>query len=66
VDVQIPEKLLFDMIDLLVEPQSLRPDQGVCVLSLEARNRVLDRLLSIRHQFLFDTPSASRQPAAKT
>ncbi len=60
-EVQIPEKLFFDMIDLLVEPQSLRPDEGICVLSLEARNRVLDRLLALRHRFLFN--SSARTPA---
>jgi len=56
--VQIPEKLFFDMIDLLVEPRSLRPDEGTCVLSIEARNLVLDRLLQIRHSLLFDPPPA--------
>ena len=62
-NVQIPEKLLYDMIDLLVEPQSLRPNDGTCVLSIDARNRVLDRLLAIRHRLLFDPP-ARPQPAA--
>jgi hypothetical protein len=51
--------LFFDVVDLLVEPQSLRPQEGTCVLSLDARNQVLERLLQIRHQFLFDPPPAS-------
>jgi hypothetical protein len=58
-NVNIPEKLFFDVVDLLVEPQSLRPQEGTCVLSLDARNQVLERLLQIRHQFLFDPPPAS-------
>ncbi len=56
--VPIPEKLFFDIIDLLVEPRSLRPNEGTCVLSLDARNQVLDRLLHIRHSLLFDSPSS--------
>ena len=62
-NVQIPEKLLYDMIDLLVEPQSLRPAEGTCVLDIDARNRVLDRLLTIRHRLLFDPP-VRPQPAS--
>ena len=64
-EVQIPEKLFFDMIDLLVEPQSLRPDEGICVLSLDARNRVLDRLLALRHRFLFNSASRTQTGTVK-
>ena len=65
-EIQIPEKLFFDMIDLLVEPRSLRPDEGICVLSLEARNRVLNRLLSIRHSFLFDSSARTHPDGSKS
>jgi hypothetical protein len=47
-NVKIPEDLFFDMVDLLVAPKILLPAQGNCVLALENRNRVLDRLLAIR------------------
>jgi hypothetical protein len=47
-NVKIPEDLFFDMVDLLVAPKTLLPAQGNCVLALENRNRVLDRLLAIR------------------
>lgn len=47
-NVKIPEDLFFDMVDLLVAPKTLLPAQGSCVLTIENRNRVLDRLLVIR------------------
>lgn len=47
-NVKIPEDLFFDMVDLLVEPKTLLPTSGDCVLAMENRNHVLNRLLDIR------------------
>ncbi|MCG6905232.1 MAG: hypothetical protein LJE63_01305 [Desulfobacteraceae bacterium] len=63
-NVKIPEDLFFDMVDLLVAPKALLPAQGNCVLTIENRNRVLDRLLVIRRavvQTIGHPPSADYQ-----
>lgn len=63
-NVKIPEDLFFDMVDLLVAPKTLLPAQGKCVLGIENRNRVLDRLLVIRRAVVHpigQLPSAEHQ-----
>ena len=50
--VAIPEKLFFDMVDLLKTPRSLVPAEGKCVLGLDKRNDVLDRLLKLRRDIV--------------
>lgn len=46
--VEISDKLFFDMVDLLREPKTLIPAENKCVIRMERRNDVLDRLLDIR------------------
>ena len=46
--VEISDKLFFDMVDLLREPRKLIPAEDKCVIRMEKRNDVLDRLLDIR------------------
>ena len=58
--VQIPEQLLFDMVQLLTEPKALIPAEGTCVLSIEARDRVLNDLLQVQRNFLFSTAAPPR------
>lgn len=52
ISVKIPEKLFFDIVDLLREPKSLAPRAEECVLPLDGRNAVLGRLLTIRRQLV--------------
>ena len=40
------------MVDLLREPQTLIPAEDKCVIQMEKRNDVLDRLLVIRRSVL--------------
>ena len=63
-NVAIPEDLFFDMVDLLIAPQTLLPAQGRCVLAMENRNHVLDRLLVIRRALAHQgggSPAAAHQ-----
>ena len=50
--VVIPESLFFDMVDLLKAPKTLAPAEGKCVLHLDKRNDVLDRLLKLRRDIV--------------
>ena len=50
--VKIPEDLLFEMVELLVEPKYLNPTQDECVLHLAKRDRILDQLLVYRRKAL--------------
>jgi hypothetical protein len=52
------------MVDLLVEPKSLLPAMGDCVLAIENRNHVLNRLLEIRRaviQASISSPAAGHK-----
>ena len=50
--VQIPENLVYEMVELLTEPKCIRPAKDECVLHLSKRNKVLDQLLVLRRQIL--------------
>lgn len=52
--VEISDKLFFDMVDLLREPKTLIPAEDKCVIRIEKRNDVLDRLLDIRRSIAED------------
>lgn len=52
ISVKIPEKLFFDIVDLLREPKMLTPLAEECVLLLDDRNTVLNKLLTIRRQLV--------------
>lgn len=54
--VQIPEDLLYEMVELLVETKALKPAKDECVLHLSKRNRVLDQLLVMRRNSLAQKP----------
>lgn len=58
--VEISEKLLFDMVDLLVEPKALIPSEGKCVINLDARNDIVRQLLKIQRRVLFGPAGGSR------
>jgi hypothetical protein len=51
-DVKIPEKFLYQMVELLVEPKSLKPAKDECVLHLSKRDQILDQLLVMRRKAL--------------
>lgn len=51
-DVKIPEKFLYQMVELLVEPKTLRPAKDECVLHLSKRDLILDQLLLMRRKAL--------------
>jgi len=51
-DVKIPENFLYQMVELLVEPKSLRPAKDECVLHLSKRDRILNQLLLMRRKAL--------------
>jgi hypothetical protein len=57
--VNISEDLFFDMVDLLREPKLLTPRTSECVIRLDRRNNVLNRLLAVRREILepADAPS---------
>lgn len=57
--VEIPEKLFFGMVDLLVEPQALIPSEGKCVIDLDARNEIVGQLLNIQRNVLFGPSGGS-------
>ena len=50
--VKIPEDLLFEMVELLVEPKYLNPTEDECVLHMSKRDRILDQLLVHRRKAL--------------
>lgn len=54
--VKIPEDLLYEMVELLVEAKALKPAKDECVLHLSKRNRVLDQLLVMRRNTLAQKP----------
>jgi hypothetical protein len=51
-DVKIPENLLYQMVELLVEPKSLKPAKDECVLHLSKRDQILNQLLVMRRKAL--------------
>jgi hypothetical protein len=51
-DVKIPEDVLYEMVELLVEPKYLDPSENECVLHLDKRDRLLDQLLVLRRKAL--------------
>ena len=51
-DVKIPEDVLYEMVELLVEPKYLKPSENECVLHLDKRDRLLDQLLVLRRKAL--------------
>lgn len=50
--VQVPENLVYEMIELLTEPKTIKPAKDECVLHLGKRNKMLDQLLILRRQIL--------------
>ncbi len=52
--VLVPEKLFYEMLELLKQPRSLNPAEGNCVLHIEKRNHVLGRLLQIRRKIVME------------
>lgn len=60
--VQVPENLFYEMLELLKQPCSLNPAEGKCVLHLEKRNQVLDRLLQIRREIVMEPCNRPRRP----
>ena len=65
ISVKIPDKLFFDMVDLLREPKSLTPLTEECVLQLDDRNAVLNKLLVIRRQLVQKTGRSLPPPLVK-
>ena len=61
-DVKIPEDLLYEMVELLVEPKYLKPSEDECFLHLGKRDRVLDKLLVLRRKAL--SPKKGLSPFA--
>lgn len=55
ISVHIPEKLFFDIVDLLREPKSLIPANRECVVGMDRRDRILDALLQIRREVVQDS-----------
>ncbi len=51
-DVKIPENFLYKLVELLVEPKSLKPAKDECVLHLSKRDQILDQLLLMRRKAL--------------
>ena len=51
-DLKISENFLYELVEMLVEPKSLRPANNECVLHLCKRNRILDQLLVLRRNAL--------------
>ncbi|MGD8366080.1 MAG: hypothetical protein PVG78_00445 [Desulfobacterales bacterium] len=51
--VKIPEKLFYDIVTLLTEPKLFNPAQKECVVSMERRDEILQRLLKIQRSQLF-------------
>ena len=51
-NVKIPENLLYEMVELLVEPKYINPSEDECVLHLSKRDRILDQLLVLRRKAL--------------
>jgi hypothetical protein len=59
-DVKIPENFLYQMVELLVEPKTLRPAKDECVLHLSKRDLILDQLLLMRRKAL----AQNQEPAS--
>ena len=51
--VKIPEELFYDIVTLLTEPKVFNPAEKECVVSMERRDEVLQRLLRIQRSRLF-------------
>jgi hypothetical protein len=59
--VKIPEELFYDIVTLLTEPKVFNPAQKECVVSMDRRDQVLQRLLKIQRSRLFGGDGKKRR-----